>query len=733
MKIVTKTKLRFTQSVLLIAGFLYSVNSFSVDTARSIEIKPKPVADNFISNELLVKFKNPSFQTKSGKSRSRYKARSKVRFRSLGIEHWKLNKSQDLATVIQTLKADPNVAIVEPNYRRYPRSNHVQSAFPENFARLDDLRLPELWKIEQPPFRKNNRVKVAVIDDAFDLEHPDLKTNVYLPFDAQDGGADVSPEVCVYPGTSTPQYSTSDVRYFEYHGTRVMGVLGASTPSGKGITGAAENALIIPIRVSCNYSLSTTLEAFRYAIKQKADIINVSWGGPQYSQIEMDAIETLLQNNILVVTAAGNADSDNDRVPDYPSGLDLPNIISVAAVSDAKTLLEWSQFGQTSVDIAAPGNFITTTALQKKYKRSGTGTSFSAPFVAGVAASLLARSPENTSMLDIKAAIMASAVPFSDNLKARLVTDGYVDAVAAYNALNDPKPLLTISNIVIDDSGPLGNNNGQVDPGEDIILNITLSNLGKEIDGVSAVLESESLGGGIIGFESILDFPKFDIRNNQYGRYTLKMPVNFSNYYQSQNLEFSLHLTSWFNTNSRKIEITRNFSIDTGSLAIGTPITNVLRSTNDHQDELHYYHVNLTEPQGKLTIELTFNEPGYDIDFLVKRNSPPLFNYGEIDKLSGIDRGVHRGLENGRGTEQVVINDPPEGTYHIVVIANRIVKKENMNYVLSANTSPRPKSSSSSGCSLGKNNPFDPTFYLLIIFLLIAKYKNTRKTNLLNH
>jgi len=712
-----------------ICCLLFLSNSFAADSNAVVSAKKSFLSADAVPGELLVKFKQPLTSNKARAKAGRFKARSKARYKALGVELWKLDNSQNLQNTIAELQADPNVALVEPNYRRYPRMISTRAVdYPQNESRLDDLKLLDLWTIDETAYRKQNKVKVAVIDDAFAINHEDLNANIVLPYDAIDGGNDPSPEVCVNPGTNVPTYSPDDPFYIESHGTLVSGVVGAVSNNSIGIDGAGDNASIVPIRIGCNYSVSYELQAFNYAIQQNVDIINISWGGPQFSEMERLGIVDLLKEDILIVTAAGNFDADNDRIADYPSGLDLPNILSVAAVSDNKVLLPWSQYGQTSVDIAAPGDFITTLSRSGSYAQSARGTSFSAPFVAGVAASLLARSPEQTTALELKAAIMASAQSFSDDLKARLATDGYVDAYAAYQALNNPAPLPVISKIEVDDSVNAGNNNGVVDPGEIVTLKVTLDNAGVAADSLSAILRSSTLGGIKTAFSN--SFPGFDQVNYQYGRVVMEFAgVDFSQFYQSQNVEFALHLTSHYGSN-KEAQVSRYFTIDTGSLEIGTPVSNTIRSNDDNQDEFHYYHVNLEKAEKELVITLTMAEQNSDIDMLVRYQSPPKFSYEDYENpVDGYELDTKPGFENGN-EEVVTIKNPSIGTYHIVVIADYDIKKSDMSYTLSAKTSSKTISAAATGCSIGSSKHIDPIFYFLILISLwrISRYSQNDST-----
>jgi len=101
--------------------------------------------------------------------------------------------------------------------------------------------------------------------------------------------------------------------------------------------------------------LISIIEAIAYAVDNEAKIINCSFGGSGYSSFMFDVINYAHQNGVLVVTAAGNDSSDNDITPFYPANYELPNILSVAATNELDQLAAYSNFGDQTVHVAAPG------------------------------------------------------------------------------------------------------------------------------------------------------------------------------------------------------------------------------------------------------------------------------------------------------------------------------------------------------------------------------------------
>ena len=685
----------------------------------------------YVPGELLVKFKDQSRNAVNNPSKLisqslafnktfRHKIKSRKKYTRFGIERWRLKNAADLSATIKQLRADPNVLIVEPNYRRYPRAVSAAVALKLSDARLAQIRLDELRRSKSAI----NSPVVAILDDAFEIDHPDLSSNLYFPYDALNKNADPSPKTC--------KDSVTGEAWPEVHGTQVMGVLAAGVDNNIGINGAADNSQIIPIRLSCNYTVAAEIEALQWAQAKGANILNMSYGGPQFSELERLAIADLIDDNILLVTAAGNYQVNNDRVPDYPSGLDLPNIIAVAAVDDNNNLTNWSQYGPTSVDVAAPGGdqMIGTTYPPDLYVKTG-GTSFAAPLVSGVAASLMARNPGAT-VYDVKAAILASAVPFADGLKARTATDGVVDAMAADALLNETyaKPVIVVKKVQIDDSR--GNANGAIDPGEIIDLLITLENVWGDANSLDMTLSSTDLNMLPVKQSSSFGLKGYDSLTNSLGTLQKRFTVDFTGKTQMQGLEFTLDIRGTYSPALIPFQYQRGFTIDAGSLTLGETIQSVIRT--QAQDDVHYYHVYLPSSKDSLTFNLAMSNSeitANNLDLLVNYEDVPEFDYTSYDQ--GISEAVSSGTKvsanKSAQAEQINIPNAAAGTYHIAVVVNANTSATNIVYTLGVETSERPLARGAvSGCVMVADevsffDPVLPALLFISFFELVRRYK----------
>jgi subtilisin family serine protease len=258
-------------------------------------------------------------------------------------------------------------------------------------------------------------VTVAVIDSGLDTDHVAIRNNLWVNEKEKNGIAGVDDDGNGYiddvHGFSFVD-GTPNVQDDNGHGSHVSGVI-AGLDEAESFVGVAPDADIMTIKSHGKTGLSTKFAvvlSFLYAIDNNADIINCSWSGaPEasaYSQLLFDVIELAMKKKILVIAAAGNEGRYTDVDPVYPAGYELDNMISVGSVNrGSDNVSGFSNYGQMSVDIAAPGSAIKSLDHLGSYIRLS-GTSMASPHVAGIAALHLQRlrkmTPRNVNALDIK-------------------------------------------------------------------------------------------------------------------------------------------------------------------------------------------------------------------------------------------------------------------------------------------------------------------------------------------
>lgn len=294
---------------------------------------------------------------------------------------------------------------------------------------------------------------VAVIDNGVLYTHPDLLNNLW------DGTSCVS-ETGAALGNCEHGYdfkdndlsplpqatSTTDT----YHGTHVAGIIAAEMNNATGTVGVAPKTEIMALRFGLD--VASEVKAIDFAIQNGAKIINASFGGSQFSQAEYDAIARFRDAGGIFITAAGNGGQDQigddtDSAPIYPGSYDLANIVNVAATGQDDEIASFSNFGDVTVDMGAPGRrILSTIALDGVTATYAylSGTSMAAPHAAGTAALLKSLYP-SASTTALKSALLNSGDSIAA-LSGTTVTGRRLNAFSAlqYLASDLVAPVITL-------------------------------------------------------------------------------------------------------------------------------------------------------------------------------------------------------------------------------------------------------------------------------------------------
>ncbi len=282
-----------------------------------------------------------------------------------------------------------------------------------------DIDAPEAWMTK----RGSDDVTVAVIDTGVDYNHTDLATNMWtnpgeIPGDGIDNdGNGVIDDVHGYNAFA----DNGDPMDGHSHGTHVAGTIAAQGHNNHGITGVAWNASVMAVKIfddSGRTSADAIIRGILYAAKNGARITNNSWGGGRENQLIKEAFET---GSAFHVMAAGNNGSNNDKKAHYPSNYDIRNSVAVAATDRNDRLASFSNYGQKTVDLAAPGVQIYSTLPGGGFGNKS-GTSMASPHVAGAAVVLVAQNPE-ISNDELKARLLNGAERL-DSLSGKVATNG---------------------------------------------------------------------------------------------------------------------------------------------------------------------------------------------------------------------------------------------------------------------------------------------------------------------
>ncbi|MBI5551441.1 MAG: S8 family serine peptidase [Desulfobacterales bacterium] len=285
--------------------------------------------------------------------------RNALRQATSKTEATQLAKEETLS-LVRALRQLPDVAHAQPNFIRRPYLTPNDPHYPLQWH-LDMMHLPDAWD----QTTGSNNVIVAVIDTGILSGHPDLSAKIVSGYDfisdpenARDGdGIDDDPED---PGDSFTGESS-------FHGSHTAGIIAASFDNGIGVAGVGGNTLIMPVRVlgPDGGTDADIYNAIRWAAgydltdgqgnvivpgaNPPADIINMSLGGPDDSDLLAQAVADAYDAGVLLFAASGNTP---DGEPSYPAA--YPEVFSVSAVDANGKIANYSNFGST-VFVAAPG------------------------------------------------------------------------------------------------------------------------------------------------------------------------------------------------------------------------------------------------------------------------------------------------------------------------------------------------------------------------------------------
>jgi subtilisin family serine protease len=286
-------------------------------------------------------------------------------------------------------------------------------------AATDPL-LSDQWALAEPQAMgaqeawtqsRGNGVVVAILDTGVQVDHPDLAGNLWTNPNEVLNGKDDDKNGFVDDVTGANMFTNDgNINDDEGHGTHVAGIIAARAGNDVGGSGVAPQARIMPVKVlDSNRSGNSSLLArgIRYAVDMGARILNVSINGDATTSDLTAALHYASDKGATIVASAGNNSRNLDQTPSYPASSDEPSVLTVTASDESGALPAFANRGVNSVDLAAPGEMILSTALGSHYENRS-GTSMAAPFVAGALALLQAARPE-MSQAALRGALLGSA------------------------------------------------------------------------------------------------------------------------------------------------------------------------------------------------------------------------------------------------------------------------------------------------------------------------------------
>lgn len=398
----------------------------------------RSIGNHYAPDQVLVKFKSTLSEQMREATFTAYQTKKLKRIPGLDIYKLQIPEGTSVEEMLYLLDRNPDVEYASPNYYRYLTITPNDTLFNDQYALYNsgqvagppgspqgkqraDIKATAGWE----EIKGEETVIIAIIDSGIDLEHPDLINKI------SPNGYDFVDE------DSEPEYNV-------WHGTHVAGIAGAETNNREGIAGVAWNCKIMPLKVVEIDPVEgpiilddIAIEAIRYAADNGADVINMSFGGPDTNPALEAALKYAYDKNVVIVASSGN----DDGAVIYPAAYN-DYCLAVAATDQDDNRTDWSNFGP-EVDIAAPGENILScypvdlvTPGQLPYGWAS-GTSMATPHVAGLAALIKSLKPHLT------AAEIMSIIRYSaDDINSSIYPgkDDYV----GYGRMNMEKALVPI-------------------------------------------------------------------------------------------------------------------------------------------------------------------------------------------------------------------------------------------------------------------------------------------------
>lgn len=362
------------------------------------------------------------------------------------------------AALLRQLAADPDVEFAEPNYVRYVTTLPNDPAMPNLWGLFNtgsnptggggvagaDIDADAAWNTTTG----SRAHVVGIIDTGVDYNHPDLAANMWTApraFQVTVGGQVVTCQAGTH-GFNAITRSCNPMDDHR-HGTHVAGTIGGVGNNGVGVAGVNWVASMMALKFQgpggTGYTSDAVL-AIEFAIQTKAQfaasnaanvrVLSNSWGGGGHSTALVNAIAAANASDMLFVAAAGNNGANNDASPVYPASYTVANMLTVASSTSSDVRSSFSNYGATSVHLAAPGSAILSTTPNNGYMTLQ-GTSMATPHVSGAA--MLALSMCSLTTAQLKSLILTSVDPVPA-LSGLTITGGRLNAARALAGCTQP-------------------------------------------------------------------------------------------------------------------------------------------------------------------------------------------------------------------------------------------------------------------------------------------------------
>ncbi len=357
--------------------------------------------------------------------------------------------NQELELIIKALNKLPEIEYSEPVYIDKEDIIPNDPSY-SNCWHLDKIQAHLAWDINVG----SSDIVVSIVDDAITINHPDLQDVIWVnPNEIPNNGIDDDNNGYIddingwdtYTNDNDP--SPHDNTNAWAHGTHCAGIAGAATNNGIGISAIGFGVSLMAVKTADDNGLvNQTWDGVYYSILSGADIISCSWSSGSFSQTNFNIIEFGINSGSIIVAASGNNNANLSTSPKYPACYD--GVICVANTNSSDIKASSSNYG-TRIDISAPGSSILSTVPYNNYG-SKTGTSMSAPMVAGLLGLMKSHAPSVTN--DQLLSCLKNSADDLDLINPNYAGQLGAGRINAYNALKCLSPPIADFDILSSDS-----------------------------------------------------------------------------------------------------------------------------------------------------------------------------------------------------------------------------------------------------------------------------------------
>ena len=425
--------------VLLLAAVLGALSPTTVRGDRpqpGLEAQIAARSSQALPDELLLRF-DPAIGGLARRLVTSVGGREEGSLEELGVVRLRLREGLSLEKGLEFYSHVPGVEYAEPNYRLKAQFVPSDPLYTAQRWYYNLIEAPQAWDVE----RGQASVIVAVLDSGVDVTHPDLRDRIWRnPGEGVPNGIDEDQNGCVDdvygcnfvdPKAADPSCGpqpaapSNQVADDSGHGTFVAGIIGATGNNGIGVIGGAPGVSLMPVKVLDCTGAGTTADAaagILYAARMGAQVINLSFGGPEPSMTLQEALVTATGTfGAVVVAASGNQGTEGVT---YPARYRQVIAVGASDRNSPDNRAPFSNWGP-EVDVVAPGVDLVSTVPQalcdgrwycpggQPYSVAG-GTSFASAQVAALAALIRSHSPA-LSTNGVRFVIRATALPLPDD------------------------------------------------------------------------------------------------------------------------------------------------------------------------------------------------------------------------------------------------------------------------------------------------------------------------------